>query len=298
MAPKRRNATEQLQHMYQQADAYNLRVDFKVICKVVKNNSHAIRAVKQCLVSLGLWDGSAPAPEPTAPSPVQTRPAQLALTAPPQLSLTDGSETGELEVVADGNEQEVTAAPDIALFNSLGLKESLHRNYNTWGSIPVAYWKYWLSMAQPISFSINNLKSLLTKGQREIPKPPLMQLAEFEFGLDLESLVGDERGVMPLSSLLKQMAQSRGSLGKNLQLPVNWKDQGYYSCAVVEGELVIQNRYSGSSAAMPDWGNTPPPEIDVNWSERRAYFKVGNGRSLKNIFCTEVVRMVDPPLVT
>lgn len=52
MAPKRRSVEEQVQYMYQRADAANLRADYKVICQVAKNNSHAIRAVITCLGSL------------------------------------------------------------------------------------------------------------------------------------------------------------------------------------------------------------------------------------------------------
>lgn len=291
MAPKqRRSAEQEVERMYQKADLANTRLDYKLICKVCKDNPTAIRSVKSCLVALGVWPtpgssgsaGQSAAPAPPAP------PIGLA-------ALTDDTNAagGEGDAGQSGEERCDAPLPVPQELSDRGLKDSVHRNYSTWNSIPAIYWKYWLAACEPISFSAANQRALLEKAQRDIPKAKLLELAEFEWGLDLSALVGDERSTVTIKDNLAAVSHERKNIGSNLQLPADWSVQGYYRMVYDEaaGVCTLSNRVSGASAPLTVLQGvlTKPAKIEVNWSERRAYFVVSvNGRE-KTMTCMELL---------
>ena len=119
--------------MYQQADAANLRLDYKMICQVTNANTHAIKVVKTCLTSLGLWPdvSTLSAPAAGAQSNACAPPSVPALLAPRQLAITDGSEIDGGAPPTDPTlaAQDVVAAVDA--LHDKGLKDIVHRTYST-----------------------------------------------------------------------------------------------------------------------------------------------------------------------
>jgi len=74
----------------------------------------------------------------------------------------------------------------------------LHRNYNFWNNTPGIYIQRALYALEEVAFSPMNIKSLLAKGQREIPKGELFKLLEAAGECDPEQDFDDERNLEQL----------------------------------------------------------------------------------------------------
>jgi hypothetical protein len=90
-------------------------------------------------------------------------------------------------------DQKATALAAALNAPALEANPTLHRNFNTWGSIPPCWFRRVFSRCKEASISATVWKGLLDRGQREPPKAICKEVLECMTDLRPEELIGNER---------------------------------------------------------------------------------------------------------
>ena len=155
-----------------------------------------------------------------------------------------------------------------------------HRNYCSLRSTPSKTIEAALTHAEPATFSVANLKSLVPGGKRVMPREPLLQLVEFVTGLDPDfHIPAENRTPAGVCSLIREKNGRLGNRGKDIVLPADWMDQSmgvYRVKRDASGAMLLENTFTKATVTIPEiYLKTKGNDRDVlelrsNFSEARA----------------------------
>jgi len=158
-----------------------------------------------------------------------------------------------------------------------------------------------LEACEPVSLSTFALKANLSKNQRKLPRNLYYELFEFVFDQDRDTQWSHAMTSGGLLAELKEANIRNGRRAEGLRMPVNWGANGLYTVDVVDGSLVLSNRFSGQSVQVQHSELSLPTPISPadfcimnNYSSRCAAL-VRHGRMF-NLPCCTMLPIL-PPLV-
>lgn len=261
------------------AAGISVKADRSLCIEILRKRDDIVPHVKGLMVSMGAIDAAGKA------------------TAGPA-NLTARSSGADKD---DDNMQAKVVAP--RTMEEVRPQHELHRNYSTWGGVPVIYVCWLLSRIEPVTFSIANMKGSTSKRNGKLPsQESVLQWFEVTTGMDADQSVGETRVLGDLVKLLSEASCKLGRRSRDLSLPVDWATQGIY-CVTADknGNAVLVNRWTSQSAEFEgirvDADGSIPHSIDMNWSEHRAVVNfVGKNRMSK--LCISVLGLsLGHPLV-
>lgn len=164
-------------------------------------------------------------------------------------------------------------------------KMPMEKNCTSYLVAPVKWLKFWLSHMEPVSFSMNNLKSLVRRGSREVTRDELLKLLEFAVGIEsAQAISPDERQPGVLLQRLLDTNASMGRKGRDLVIPPDWATDGEYLLQHDGDTTYLVHRFSQSRVDLADFiedetllTSNGTMQIDNNWSELRATLKRADG---------------------
>lgn len=173
-------------------------------------------------------------------------------------------------------------------------KQWIPHCYTTIGGCSLNYLKAMLSAIEPIAFSAFSLRGLLERGKREVSKRSVTDVLEFVTGLDYDTpLTGDMKYLPKLHTMLIATAEKLGRKGRDLQLPPDWNEVGYYQLLDL-GTAVpkIKHVYLRVVRDLPldpfagEAEEITSAKIEMNFSEQRA--SISTPLRMKAILCSDV----------
>jgi len=222
----------------------------------VKDRPEVVASVKTHLIARGWWDAPAAASplkkHVTEPSSLEIRPSA------PDESTDFGKACKTMRVL-------YTAGIDAQV--------ELHRNYKTWGQIPPKFLRQMLHLCEPISLHSRLLLGLCVKGQREVPKAPLLEILERMAAIDSNSLIGEQTLLWQLSVFLNERNVLQGRPCKDLQLPADWSKDGVWELVKLASGCAVSRKGSKiPGVAHPDLADVDFADLylEANHSEARA----------------------------
>lgn len=180
---------------------------------------------------------------------------------------------------------EVTPAADADGGSEDLAKLPMEKNCTSYLVVPVKWLKFWLSHMEPVAFSVNNLKSLVRRGSREVTRDELLKLLEFVVGVEsAQAISPDERQPGVLLHRLLDTNISMGRKGRDLVIPPDWSTDGEYLLHHDGETTYLVHRFSESKIDLADFiedetllSSDGMMQIDNNWSELRATLKRADG---------------------
>jgi len=146
--------------------------------------------------------------------------------------------------------------------------------YSSIEELSVKHLKQILFKCEPIAFGPFAIRALAKRGAREVAKQNLTQLIEYITGVEPSVTInGEERKFTHLIQRLVDLSDERGNLGRTLQLPPNWAEQGYYKIASVDPVTITNKagvKVQVADDFLPDDIDAKSLYISTNWSEKRA----------------------------
>ena len=235
--------------LQRKANELQSKVDYQLISGILKSNQFAVQACKRQLEALGLLPGgSAAFVEPVLP------------VAGPEHA-TKAIEDGLLDAEAATGDKDMP-------------KDSIHRNFISWGTVPLTWLKRMMAWIEPITFSPSNLKGLMVKGQRDASKAQLLELFELATGWDPSSGIGDQRTAEQLKNTLEHQSMIMGRRGRDIMFPVSWDKAGVYLIESQGDHIWVTNRFVEKRVLAPSiFKDTVNMHIEQNWSEHRAVLR-------------------------
>jgi len=222
----------------------------------VKDRPEVVASVKTHLIARGWWDAPAAASplkkHVTEPSSLEIRPSA------PDESTDFGKACKTMRVL-------YTAGIDTQV--------ELHRNYKTWGQIPPKFLRQMLHLCEPISLHSRLLLGLCVKGQREVPKAPLLEILERMAAIDSNSLIGEQTLLWQLSVFLNERNVLQGRPCKDLQLPADWSKDGVWELVKLASGCAVSRKGSNiPPVAHPDVADVDFADLylEANHSEAKA----------------------------
>lgn len=142
-------------------------------------------------------------------------------------------------------------------------------------TLSVKFLKLLLFNTEPVSFSPFAIKAMAKRGSRDASKANLCELIEFVTSIEpTVTISGDERKWENLVQRMADLNAARGHLGRNLPLPPDWQQNGFYKIVCTDPELTIQSlagkqiqAQAAMLAAVPDRSQI---FIAKNFSQKRA----------------------------
>jgi hypothetical protein len=189
--------------------------------------------------------------EPREPDESSSRTAKLETPAIPE---SDGIEVGACLVLGASYE-----APA--------------RNFRTWSAAPATHLQALVCAIEPSTFSMANLKCLMKKGQRQVPKPPLLELLERCCDLDPDAEIGPDRMMDVVIAKFMSINDTLGRRGRDLMLPADWATDGFYLVTMTGGEVWLVDRETMVKIKVFTYTADQQPSvwsIDLNFSKHRA----------------------------
>jgi hypothetical protein len=251
--------------LQRKANELQSKVDYQLITSILKSNQFAVQACKRQLEALGLLPGGGAAiAEPLLPVATSQ-------------STTKAIEDGQVDV------GEATGDEDAR-------RDAIHRNFATWGTVPLSWLKRMMAWIEPITFSPSNLKGLMVKGQRDASKAQLLELFELSTGWDPSSGIGDERGAEQLKETLERQSAIMGRRGRDIMFPVSWDKAGVYLIESQGDHIWVVNRFVETRVLAPSaFKDIASMHIEQNWSEHRAVLRDRTNASSK-IYCIHLFK--------
>mmetsp|Transcript_11109 Transcript_11109/g.22531 ORF Transcript_11109/g.22531 Transcript_11109/m.22531 type:complete len:405 (+) Transcript_11109:54-1268(+) len=237
MVRAKETPVEKAARLSKQGAVLQTSIDFAQAVSVMKNRPEVIASVKHHLESRGWWSLTS---EPSSlKKQGKTEPAPIAA---PSANTPFGMACAEMPAL---------------LTCGLDVQVELHRNYKHWKDTPPKYLREILHMVEPISLNSKMLFGLCIKGQREVPKPPMLDLLERMTDMDPTNMeLGDDRQIWKLALLAHRCNVANGRPCREISLPANWdKDGPYQLVDLGERGVCIKKRCSSADA----W---PHPALD------------------------------------
>lgn len=151
----------------------------------------------------------------------------------------------------------------------------LHRNYNSWGSVPPKYMKWLLGQAEPISMSKFALKAVTVPGAKEPPREAMLELLEAMTDISRDQPLGDDRSLAALSSFVCRRNVQNGRRLSEMRLPCDFDGaDGFYDHTFEASakKLVLRHRATGKEVTLELLGikDGTFPKVTLNFSVARA----------------------------
>lgn len=129
-----------------------------------------------------------------------------------------------------------------------------------------------LHLAEPIALHMRLLGGLCTKGQREVPKAPMLEILERISGVNVNSEVGDDKALWQVALFVHRRNLMLGRPCKEVHLPVDWSQFGPFVLVEHGGGVACIRRGRAAGAAHPELNGHALADLfmDGNYSERRA----------------------------
>lgn len=197
---------------------------------------------------------------------------------------------------ADGApvDQETVDAEALALANISPTKGSR----TVEGKISEAYWQVddlsvtalteYLNAVNPISLSLENLRRVCTRGQRDKTRRLLCDILEFATNIERTfQISGDLRVKTQFNNAFAEHcraeAERLGNRASRLMLPPLWDHSGIYLAKERDADLFIEHRFLQKEVMLPaeshhGWEPRAPFIIEYNYSENQAKLKLPSGR--------------------
>lgn len=123
----------------------------------------------------------------------------------------------------------------------------LHRNFNTWSSVPPKYLKWLLSEAEPVSLSKYSMRAITTPGAREPPKEPMLQMLEFMAHISRDAPIGEQRQLSALAEFISRKNVECGRKLREATLPLDWASSGWFlmEWGVEKSTAHLTHRFNG-----------------------------------------------------
>lgn len=119
------------------------------------------------------------------------------------------------------------------------------------GNDPPKYMKQILHLAEPIALHMRLFGGLCTKGQREVPKAPMLEIIERISGVNVNSEVGDDKALWQVALFVHRRNLMLGRPCKEVHLPVDWSQFGPF--------VLVEHGGGGRMhSPRPDRRRSPP----------------------------------------
>lgn len=310
----RRSADEQIQFLHQKALHLTFKTSYIRIAQKLKQNKHILADVEKHidrLLSSGSGSSSGKYSTPTkaqekVENDCQTTSKNLGKGMALPVGCAKGgdsddfaSSAGADDVASSGlqpGDGELAAA-------SGGSTDELPHCYTTIGGCSLTYLKAMLSAIEPIAFSALSLRGMIERGKREVSKRSLTELIEFASGCDYDTpLNGDLRHIPTLHRALSDMSRARGRLGRDLRLPPNFDEVGFFVLEGLAGpQPSLRHRFLNCARPLPlakfnnSMEEVASARVEMNYSEHRAF--VSTKRGFKVLTCVTMFSdlIQDPP---
>ena len=236
--------------------------------RIIKTNKEALVHVKKMFQNLGYWDESFvdDADRQRASPQLQGCPSVRALEGP----RADGEEGGDDDAQGEAPQHGSAAQGQ----HTSTRKASCVQRKN----VKPAMLKKWLGRVHPLSLSADNFRAFYTRGTKEVPKGPLMEVLEFAAGIDPQqelpySVHEEDRLVDFLDDESKKFGCPAATL---ILRDLNWGVRGWYIPGVSGCELFLVNQYAQIRKTI--WVSDAPISmttvvLDLNFSLFRAVIR-------------------------
>jgi hypothetical protein len=153
--------------------------------------------------------------------------------------------------------------------------------------VPTKYWtlgslsvhllsKKILASMEPVAMSMANLRSMSLRGLGDHGKAELMKLIEFMCGLHPDTpLTGAFRKWSTLVPLVMEKNIKNGRPARDMKLPPDWKEMGFFRLEVVDEGLAVHHNINKEQVIFETQcldGAAKDYTLEMNWSESRACF--------------------------
>ena len=109
-----------------------------------------------------------------------------------------------------------------------------------------------LGAIEPVALGKFALKAFQTKGCREAAKGPMLKLAEYVLEKDRTSAAPFGGDLRMIVQSWKARNEQLGRRARDLALPVNWAESGFYSVFENDGKWWVKDKLSGETAVIKD----------------------------------------------
>lgn len=138
--------------------------------------------------------------------------------------------------------------------NKMNLRkdEPLPESVNTLADCDAQTLGYLLEMCEEITFNPHSLKALLKRGQRKIPKEPLLECVEFLTDMPRDVQIKTCGTLGNSVDLLSSKNDQNGRRGRDLRLPPNWSFSGvgFFDMVFEGNKPFLKERFSGRQAEI------------------------------------------------
>lgn len=263
--------------------------DAAIMCHLIRTDVAIAYRVKNFLVSAGAW--------PKEKISVR-RGSKVQAKGWDDIAALEASEAG-----ASGSnaEEEVQEQPETKVKTPEKSKQhprwsmtpEIHRNFRVWEAVPPSQLRVITSAVEPIACNDNNLYSMMSKGMREVPRGPMLEVFECWSEKQPSEEVGKTRLVTEVIEDMKVLNESNGNPCADIVFPargmkMDWQKYGRYRFTThyVTGRLVLYKATSGQWLIMdPSVGDRKNLRIDENFSVHRARIVNISKPSQKPIMC-------------
>ena len=262
MAPKTRaTAATRAKQLQLKGRDLAKKADYLTVCTLLKDRYDLVLEMKQRMIELNMLLPTGeqnPEYNPGDPSQFQDCSAK-------KESSSDGAST-----LQDSPE-------DLASIQ-------LHRNFNTWASIPPRYMKLVLEHLEPVALSRYALKAITSHGAKEPNKDQMLELLEFMTLIPRTQHLGEERNLEALAEFLSRKNEQNNRRCRELPLPVDWQQKGFYSIEQQGDDhrsYAIKDQYAQEEVHISlDIADTSFPRVELNFSRASAALVYKNSDDL------------------
>jgi hypothetical protein len=147
-----------------------------------------------------------------------------------------------------------------------------------------------LGMLQPISLLADNQQVFVKRGSKDVPEPVLLELLEFERGVDPCSVMPfDENDDDNIFSYLDELSEARGRRSRNLIVrDLVWTNNGVYHIGIAGRDVLVHHRFRHEGRVL---FRSPMPVsmtdliLDMSLSENRATVQSMSGAFSPRLCC-------------
>lgn len=167
----------------------------------------------------------------TTPTKV-SRSLALAVSPPPSVA-GSGAETAEASAFGPALDEEVDLDDDEGGKCSAKILSAVPRKYLRIIDFPPGYIASLLTACEAVSMNPRNLTALVTGKSKYIRNEPLLDFLEYITGLDRgQPILSELRMMVRFNAVCNEFNINRGRLGRDLVLPVDWQQEGFFMLSV------------------------------------------------------------------